>query len=585
MERKIVWLGLIIVLSMSTLFGTLWSTGLVTPGSYGTWGVDDIPDIVVPIHYETIQDAIDAAGEGATIFVRNGRYPEHITIDKPLKIEGESKENTTIDCYGIPGSRQVVFINSSDVTVCNFTIKDPDYYPYYGIQIGEDWKPCIKNIRISGNKIRQCARGIEIKNASDIYITDNEFEENTPCSISSSGFYPSIEVINNNMTLEEKCEDSVGIEITRSNNSYFFHNKIVNIDEGICTKEDSWSRYVDNEISGSVDGILIKIGQNNTIVGNQIEYTTLGISIEMRSSNNTVTENKIAGNSRGTGIKISSGGNNTIARNNVTTAQSGVDVYSSNNNSIEDNFIYSCGQACKLTSSSFNDIIDNIICSSDCGIHTDMFSANNSIYHNDFHKNNVQAIEEGNNQWDNGPDEGGNYWSDYVGIDSNSDGIGDAPHYADQYPLVTPRSPIPVVYTVFHAHAPYEEEIRCGCRVVAGNMTISSFGFNKTTKSIVFNVTVSSETCCCNITVPKQLLRGAFEVYVDDIAVPCMVAPDQNCCNIYLYSTCFEFSEQSTYNIGIMAEAAIPLTGDVNNDGFVDIYDVVTVSAAYGDKS
>jgi len=334
-------------------------------------------------------------------------------------------------------------------------------------------------------------------------------------------------------------------------------------------------------------------GKNNTIVGNQIEHTRIGISIELSSSTNTVSENRIAGDLKGTGIKISSGVNNTFARNSIKSAQTGIDVHSSNNNSIEDNLIYGCNQhACKLTGSGFNNITNNRMCSSDYGIETDAQSNNNNIYHNDFHNNSVQAHEAGTNQWDNGT--AGNYWSDYSGVDEHKgpkqdtpggDGIGDTPHHEDRYPLVVPRSPIPVFYTVFHAYAPYKEEIRCDCCVSAGNMTISRFGFNRTTESIVYDVTISSETCYCNITVPKQLFLGAFEVYVNGTAIPCMVDPDKNCCYIYFNSNCFEFSEHSTYRIKINAEVAIPLTGDVNNDGLVDIFDVVMVSLALGDSS
>jgi nitrous oxidase accessory protein NosD len=56
------------------------------------------------------------------------------------------------------------------------------------------------------------------------------------------------------------------------------------------------------------------------------------------------------------------------------------------------------------------------------------------------------------NTWDNGYPSGGNYWSDYSGVDeysgpyqneTGSDGIGDTPYIIDEkncdrYPLITP---------------------------------------------------------------------------------------------------------------------------------------------------
>ena len=40
--------------------------------------------IVVPDDYSTIQAAINAAATGDTVFVRNGTYYEHVTIDKSI---------------------------------------------------------------------------------------------------------------------------------------------------------------------------------------------------------------------------------------------------------------------------------------------------------------------------------------------------------------------------------------------------------------------------------------------------------------------------------------------------------------------
>jgi parallel beta-helix repeat protein len=69
---------------------------------------------------------------------------------------------------------------------------------------------------------------------------------------------------------------------------------------------------------------------------------------------------------------------------------------------------------------------------------------NNSIYSNSFIHNKVQVyLDNSINVWDNGYPSGGNYWSDYNGIDSNHDGIGDTlytinANNIDHYPLMHP---------------------------------------------------------------------------------------------------------------------------------------------------
>ena len=91
-------------------------------------------------------------------------------------------------------------------------------------------------------------------------------------------------------------------------------------------------------------------------------------------------------------------------------------------------------------------------------------SFDNSIFHNDFVGNPVQVLSENSsNTWDDGYPSGGNYWSDYFGVDvkkgpnqdePGSDGIGDMPYAIDainrdHYPLMYPYgSPPPPTYSL-----------------------------------------------------------------------------------------------------------------------------------------
>lgn len=68
-----------------------------------------------------------------------------------------------------------------------------------------------------------------------------------------------------------------------------------------------------------------------------------------------------------------------------------------------------------------------------------------SIYHNNFIDNTIQASDTSMSTWDDGYPSGGNYWSDYTGVDVNpQDGIGDTPYdipgtsppSSDRYPLM-----------------------------------------------------------------------------------------------------------------------------------------------------
>ncbi|RLF52019.1 MAG: hypothetical protein DRN11_01820, partial [Thermoplasmata archaeon] len=74
-----------------------------------------------PGNYSKIQDAIENASNGDTIFVYSGTYYENVVINKSIDLIGENVKTTIID-----GMRRnkTVFILVSNVLVCNFTIRN-----------------------------------------------------------------------------------------------------------------------------------------------------------------------------------------------------------------------------------------------------------------------------------------------------------------------------------------------------------------------------------------------------------------------------------------------------------------------------
>jgi parallel beta-helix repeat protein len=133
----------------------------------------------------------------------------------------------------------------------------------------------------------------------------------------------------------------------------------------------------------------------------------------------------------------------------------GFDLSNVNNVTIRNTNIKSFQEGVFMQSSSYNTVAGNNITGNDeYGIFLD-YSWDNTFYHNNSLDNSKQVYIGTSgyaNVWDDGYPSGGNYWSDYTGVDEKSgpdqdqpgsDGIGDT-HYVidadnqDGYPLMNP---------------------------------------------------------------------------------------------------------------------------------------------------
>jgi parallel beta-helix repeat protein len=192
-----------------------------------------------------------------------------------------------------------------------------------------------------------------------------------------------------------------------SNNTISRNNITANNSEGIYLEGYSdYNRIAGNSINNSQYGIRLYYSSDNSIVGNNITNNEYGIRLTYSTYNN-ISENNVTANSRD-GIYLYESSNNIISKNSIT-ANNGDGIY----------FYASC--------------------------------YNNTIYHNNLinNTNQVDISYTSGNVWDDGYPSGGNYWSDYTGVDANGDGIGDTPYIidannTDRYPLMHPWSPLPV---------------------------------------------------------------------------------------------------------------------------------------------
>ena len=245
-----------------------------------------------------------------------------------------------------------------------------------------------------------------------------------------------------------------GIFLSHSNDIMIFGNKIVNnagsgihsVASNSCVIEQNIIRSNTHNSHYQVAGIYLLDLKGTMIYGNHIENNADGVYLS-HSHYNTLEENYLINN--GISIYLSGSRNNNVANNSVVNSFRGICLWEScNNNKLINNMIADSTWHNLLIYSSQNCvIIENNFTNGHYGIEiTDELRNpprfdNNSIYHNCFVNNEVQAaISESVNIWDNGAE--GNYWSDYKGTDDDGDGVGDVPYGIDKYnqdncPLMT----------------------------------------------------------------------------------------------------------------------------------------------------
>lgn len=289
-----------------------------------------------------------------------------------------------------------------------------------------------------------------------------------------------------------------GIVVERSNitingNGYTLQGEISFDSRGIYLSGRENVTVKNTQIKSFYYGILLVSSDHNSISGNTMVDNANGIYI-YSSSHNSIFRNDItmvlwAGFGNGTILYYSL--NNTLARNKVTNNNVGIAFYwYAHNNSIIENDLTNNGASIfSYNSNDYNNIVGNNITDNECGVYLGWFSnyntirgnkitantqngvelmcaSNNIIHHNNFTDNTKQVydyawdylgVPPSINVWDDGYPSGGNYWSDYTGVDMcsgpyqdeiGSDGIGDTPYVIDEnnqddYPFMELWSPVP----------------------------------------------------------------------------------------------------------------------------------------------
>ena len=257
---------------------------------------------VYPGEGTPIQDAIDGAAEGDTIYVHAGTYVENLVVHKSLALVGENRSTTVIDG---DGSADIIRVCADGCTIRGFTIAGADDCEWAEKTLATD------EVWDIGGGFALTPAQIDVENEKVwlLFTKDGKEYDNEVMSVGDA--YTFTDYINGEDVPVILC---YVVGVCRGAESNLVQIKYVLF--GDLMSEADTGVFVE-ETTGlwPIVGIRLDYSDNNIVTDNEISLCNYGIRL-WSSDNNILTANTASDNNRGISLRGSSN-NNTIHHNNL----------------------------------------------------------------------------------------------------------------------------------------------------------------------------------------------------------------------------------------------------------------------------
>jgi nitrous oxidase accessory protein len=288
-------------------------------------------NIIVPDNFATIQEAVDNATAGDTVFVRNGTYFEHLIINKRISLLGESTDTTIIDANQ---NGTAVTVTADYVTISHLTICNGYDTPHitYGIKVDH-----CNHAMITDNIVSDNDWGIFLYGSQNNTVASNHVFSNWQ----GIGVVLSHDnrILNNSVHNHEEA----GISMGSSGDNNTLERNVIFLN-GFCGITIGWSSFnhiAFNMIHNNTDsGIRLDASTGNRIDCNNIYSNEREGIVLFGSNSNIITENDLDSN-KWSGVTADYSSSNAAYHNNFVNNAKQVTSYSGSSNSWDDD--YPCG--------------------------------------------------------------------------------------------------------------------------------------------------------------------------------------------------------------------------------------------------